>query len=369
MDSALPGAQSSGAGDVSPGGTGPGHATNPKMRKRTKTGCLTCRKRRIKCGEERPTCANCIKSKRQCEGYNQRVVFKPPIGDWPNHPGVVSTLQYHNSMLPGSRSGYRGTTPSSQSQDSSLSSIQPRPLTQFTFSNVESGSVPSLEHLNTQQVLVGGPSPYHQDPSHQQPLHSPHHQPQLHSPHHQLPTPTSATSYFPSQPSPAHASFPGSYAPDGTVNYEMQQRYSQAGQYQQVPVSYETPMNQKPLATQSPHEQTMYQHAQRPASISEEQSSYTLQSYAPQRADSYTQHTEQRPSLSRYGSNPQIPVQQSQNSRVDFSQGSQYAPLSATTYSDSTHSAFQPVQIPHHDVNPYVNDVPQHAPVLGMSRV
>ncbi|KAF2467712.1 uncharacterized protein BDR25DRAFT_234006, partial [Lindgomyces ingoldianus] len=41
-------------------------------RKLTKTSCLTCRKRRIKCGEERPTCANCIKSKRQCEGYSPR---------------------------------------------------------------------------------------------------------------------------------------------------------------------------------------------------------------------------------------------------------------------------------------------------------
>ncbi|TVY32525.1 putative transcriptional regulatory protein, partial [Lachnellula occidentalis] len=50
-----------------------------KGRKRTKTGCLTCRKRRIKCGEERPTCQNCTKSKRQCEGYNQRVVFKDPL--------------------------------------------------------------------------------------------------------------------------------------------------------------------------------------------------------------------------------------------------------------------------------------------------
>ncbi|TVY64287.1 putative transcriptional regulatory protein, partial [Lachnellula suecica] len=48
-------------------------------RKRTKTGCRTCRKRRIKCGEERPTCQNCIKSKRNCEGYNQRVVFKDPL--------------------------------------------------------------------------------------------------------------------------------------------------------------------------------------------------------------------------------------------------------------------------------------------------
>ncbi|KAK8051318.1 hypothetical protein PG993_002703 [Apiospora rasikravindrae] len=50
------------------------------VRKRTKTGCLTCRKRRIKCDEGRPTCNNCIKSKRQCEGYNQRVIFKEPLG-------------------------------------------------------------------------------------------------------------------------------------------------------------------------------------------------------------------------------------------------------------------------------------------------
>jgi hypothetical protein len=47
-------------------------------RKRTKTGCLTCRKRRVRCGEERPICKNCIKSKRHCEGYYRRVVFKPP---------------------------------------------------------------------------------------------------------------------------------------------------------------------------------------------------------------------------------------------------------------------------------------------------
>ncbi|KAM0553411.1 hypothetical protein ACHAPJ_007426 [Fusarium lateritium] len=50
------------------------------IRKRTKTGCLTCRKRRIECDEERPICNNCIKSKRQCEGYDQRVIFKDPMG-------------------------------------------------------------------------------------------------------------------------------------------------------------------------------------------------------------------------------------------------------------------------------------------------
>ncbi|KAL9083948.1 MAG: hypothetical protein Q9165_008291 [Trypethelium subeluteriae] len=47
-----------------------------KPRKRTKTGCLTCRKRRLKCGEERPLCRNCLKSKRACEGYHHGIIFK-----------------------------------------------------------------------------------------------------------------------------------------------------------------------------------------------------------------------------------------------------------------------------------------------------
>lgn len=92
-------------------------------RKRTKTGCLSeitpwdlleafqpvkvafvndftdfdayvaCRRRRIKCGEERPICANCVKSKRTCEGYNQRVVFKDGMNSVrpvPGAPGAAS---------------------------------------------------------------------------------------------------------------------------------------------------------------------------------------------------------------------------------------------------------------------------------------
>ncbi|KAF6841986.1 C6 finger domain-containing protein [Colletotrichum plurivorum] len=63
------------------------------VRKRTKTGCLTCRKRRIKCDEGRPICSNCIKSKRHCEGYNQRVIFKDPIGSF-NLNGVYGPVVY-----------------------------------------------------------------------------------------------------------------------------------------------------------------------------------------------------------------------------------------------------------------------------------
>ncbi|KAF2728720.1 hypothetical protein EJ04DRAFT_476937 [Polyplosphaeria fusca] len=106
------------------------------MRKRTKTGCLTCRKRRIRCGEERPTCKNCIRSKRQCEGYNQRVVFKPPIGDWPNHPGTVSSIQFHSSFLPQSRNSNfssLGLLPYPEAIDFPISNpapapVQPRPF-------------------------------------------------------------------------------------------------------------------------------------------------------------------------------------------------------------------------------------------------
>jgi hypothetical protein len=281
----------SGAGDVSPTA-----ASNAKARKRTKTGCLTCRKRRIKCGEERPTCANCIKSKRQCEGYNQRVVFKPPIGDWPNHPGVVTNLQYHNSMLPGSRApNHRPSVATTQTPESTLTSIRPRPLSHFDY---QPENAPTLEHLNTQQAYTGSVPSYAQDGSFSQSLASPQHQP-LHSPSHQLPTPTSATSYF-SQPSPVHASFQTQYAQNAA-------RYS--------PTEYQT---------QPSHDQNCY----------------------------------------TYGSHSQAPLQQPQVSSASYSQAYSLAASDA----DDSHSIYQPVQIPQHDVSSSVAYMPQHA-VYGMSRV
>ncbi|KAG9232057.1 hypothetical protein BJ875DRAFT_97011 [Amylocarpus encephaloides] len=45
-----------------------------EIKRRTKTGCLTCRKRRIKCDEAHPHCRNCQKSKRDCMGYDP--IFK-----------------------------------------------------------------------------------------------------------------------------------------------------------------------------------------------------------------------------------------------------------------------------------------------------
>lgn len=49
-----------------------------EIKRRTKTGCLTCRKRRIKCDEQHPACRNCQKSKRECLGYDP--IFKQAPG-------------------------------------------------------------------------------------------------------------------------------------------------------------------------------------------------------------------------------------------------------------------------------------------------
>ncbi|CUM63723.1 uncharacterized protein PRCAT00001307001 [Priceomyces carsonii] len=40
------------------------------IKRRTRTGCLTCRKRRIKCDERKPHCFNCERSKKVCLGYD-----------------------------------------------------------------------------------------------------------------------------------------------------------------------------------------------------------------------------------------------------------------------------------------------------------
>ena len=72
-----------------------------------------CRKRRIKCGEERPTCKNCVKSKRECEGYIPRVIFKDPLGAFrPTQQGIAARAQ-HPSHHHGATNVYGGMSSAS----------------------------------------------------------------------------------------------------------------------------------------------------------------------------------------------------------------------------------------------------------------
>ncbi|CAG8129848.1 unnamed protein product [Penicillium salamii] len=41
----------------------------PSLKRKTKTGCKTCKKRRVKCDEGRPACRKCVSSSRVCDGY------------------------------------------------------------------------------------------------------------------------------------------------------------------------------------------------------------------------------------------------------------------------------------------------------------
>ncbi|KAL6237490.1 hypothetical protein BDW75DRAFT_228676 [Aspergillus navahoensis] len=49
----------------------------PKVR----TGCLTCKQRRIKCDEGKPACRKCEQSGRRCEGYPRPGPAPTPVGD------------------------------------------------------------------------------------------------------------------------------------------------------------------------------------------------------------------------------------------------------------------------------------------------
>ncbi|KAL8681156.1 MAG: hypothetical protein Q9186_002688 [Xanthomendoza sp. 1 TL-2023] len=71
-----------------------------EIKRRTKTGCLTCRKRRIKCDEAHPACRNCQKSKRDCLGYDP--IFKAQPGPPPIQPApsAGASMPSTNSSAP-----------------------------------------------------------------------------------------------------------------------------------------------------------------------------------------------------------------------------------------------------------------------------
>ncbi|KAI1332770.1 hypothetical protein F5Y16DRAFT_125127 [Xylariaceae sp. FL0255] len=104
--------------------------SDPKKRKRnfsnrTKTGCLTCRKRKKKCDETKPECTNCVRGGFICHGYpNQRghpklenkppavlLESKDPSYIPPGAYGMPQSTNYPNPPAPPQKRdsvGYRG---------------------------------------------------------------------------------------------------------------------------------------------------------------------------------------------------------------------------------------------------------------------
>ncbi|KAI9805563.1 MAG: hypothetical protein M1825_000814 [Sarcosagium campestre] len=82
---------------------------------RTKTGCMTCRRRKKKCDELKPECNNCIRGGFVCEGYNTRIEWtKTPRDKAPvplqSKDGETPQGQYPSSPSRGNH------TPNTQGQ-------------------------------------------------------------------------------------------------------------------------------------------------------------------------------------------------------------------------------------------------------------
>ncbi|KAK9234168.1 hypothetical protein V1525DRAFT_78291 [Lipomyces kononenkoae] len=76
------------------GGVAP-QPPNFKYRGRVRTGCLTCRRRKIKCDEQRPSCNNCMRSTRNCVYQLKKV----------GYPNAAPRVEVHECPMSQSSQG------------------------------------------------------------------------------------------------------------------------------------------------------------------------------------------------------------------------------------------------------------------------
>ncbi|KAK2873248.1 hypothetical protein FQN49_002482 [Arthroderma sp. PD_2] len=140
------------------------------VKRRTKTGCLTCRKRRIKCDERHPVCRNCEKSKRDCLGYDP--VFRSQPGPSslqpaPSHPSLQVAPQNPHQAAGVNQAHLAGTVAHSVSPSlhtTGGSSASP-PQEQFDF-GTEPEPTPVVAQGQAQaQVPAAAPAPAPAEPA------------------------------------------------------------------------------------------------------------------------------------------------------------------------------------------------------------
>ncbi|KAI1154035.1 hypothetical protein F4825DRAFT_223780 [Nemania diffusa] len=134
-----------------------------EIKRRTKTGCLTCRKRRIKCDELHPTCKNCQKSKRECLGYDP--IFKNQQQQPPPQAHQSQQTQQPHHAASNIHSAQNSATPTSASSTSSLPHSAPSvsasapltPSTTASYTTVPSGIsvAPSISTYSPGLASIG----------------------------------------------------------------------------------------------------------------------------------------------------------------------------------------------------------------------
>lgn len=132
----------------------PAIAPDQKKHKRTRSGCFTCRSRRIKCDEARPVCDRCRKGKRDC-------VYPPPSSSSASKSGARSQAKS------------KGSGSSSQASDSPGHGDNDDPSTLDTIADNEDEEAQAVESGTKART---GPA-HHKQPSTPQSLWKAHRQP------------------------------------------------------------------------------------------------------------------------------------------------------------------------------------------------
>ncbi|TVY82505.1 Beauvericin cluster-specific repressor BEA4 [Lachnellula suecica] len=73
---------------------------------KTRTGCFTCKIRRVKCDEAKPACRRCASTGRKCDGYAQDVTISSP--DSGGSPDTLALIQQITTRVQGSAQEKRG---------------------------------------------------------------------------------------------------------------------------------------------------------------------------------------------------------------------------------------------------------------------
>ncbi|EME44130.1 hypothetical protein DOTSEDRAFT_71818 [Dothistroma septosporum NZE10] len=170
------------------------HTTAPDLdgrvtaagKKRTRTGCLNCRRKRRKCDENKPTCEGCQARKETCE-WGVRVSFRPENAQTmgPEHPSMRHALtcaRAHSFQIINVTKevirDYFEETANNQVDETRLSDVPTRHRRPSSRASLSTQSLPTFEATAAQQThvvhpplpLIAEPEPYHNEPVAQTPF-------------------------------------------------------------------------------------------------------------------------------------------------------------------------------------------------------
>ncbi|KAH7139979.1 hypothetical protein B0J13DRAFT_558735 [Dactylonectria estremocensis] len=117
---------------------------------KVRTGCITCKKRRVKCDEARPHCVKCLKSRGHCEGYAVELRKKdaPSQICWDSKQTVLAVSPRAQLRLDVDSSSFRGPQGALYFQEF-VSLVQGPWITAASSCGFWAVTLPQLAHTNT----------------------------------------------------------------------------------------------------------------------------------------------------------------------------------------------------------------------------